>query len=63
MTERTLVLVKPDAVDRGLIGVVVARFQRRGLSLRAAKLLVPGLRLAEEHYCQLRPIKKSREAA
>ena len=37
--ERTLVLVKPDGVQRGLIGEVIARFERRGLRLVAAKFI------------------------
>ena len=37
--ERTLVLVKPDGVQRGLIGEVIARFERRGLRLVAAKFM------------------------
>ena len=38
-TERTLVLVKPDGMRRGLAGEIVARFERRGLELRGAQLL------------------------
>jgi nucleoside-diphosphate kinase len=48
--ERTLVLVKPDAVARGLAGEIVARLERRGLELRGAKLLRVDRDLAEEHY-------------
>lgn len=48
--ERTLVLAKPDAVVRGLVGEIVARYERRGLRLRAAKLLQVERALAEEHY-------------
>ena len=48
--ERTLVLAKPDAVQRGLVGEIVARYERRGLRLRAAKLLQVERGLAEEHY-------------
>jgi len=48
--ERTFVLVKPDGVQRGLIGEVISRLERRGLRLVAAKFMaVPGS-LAEEHY-------------
>jgi nucleoside-diphosphate kinase len=49
-SERTLVLVKPDAVRRRLAGEIVARLERRGLELRAARLLTVGRALAEEHY-------------
>ena len=48
--ERTLVLVKPDGVQRGLIGEVIARLERRGLRLVAAKFLSVSQELAETHY-------------
>ncbi|MEW5829068.1 MAG: nucleoside-diphosphate kinase [Chloroflexota bacterium] len=48
--ERTLVLVKPDGVQRGLIGEVIARLERRGLRLAAAKFIAVSLELAETHY-------------
>lgn len=48
--ERTLVLVKPDAVQRGLIGEVTSRLERRGLRLVAAKFMAVSRELAEEHY-------------
>ena len=48
--ETTLVLVKPDGMQRGLAGEILARFERRGLVLRAAKLLRLGRELAERHY-------------
>jgi nucleoside-diphosphate kinase len=48
--ERTLVLVKPDAIARGLAGEIVARFERRGLAIRAARLLQVERELAERHY-------------
>jgi len=44
------VLVKPDAVARGLTGEIVGRLERRGLVLRAAKLVVADRALGEEHY-------------
>ena len=52
--ERTLVLAKPDAVERGLAGEIVARLERRGLTLRAARLLTVDRPLAEEHYAEHR---------
>ena len=52
--ERTLVLVKPDAVERGLAGEILGRLERRGLELRAAKLLRVDRALAEEHYAEHR---------
>jgi nucleoside-diphosphate kinase len=48
--ERTLVLVKPDGVQRGLVGEVMARLERRGLKLVAAKFLQVSPELAETHY-------------
>jgi nucleoside-diphosphate kinase len=50
--ERTLVLVKPDAVGRALTGEIVARFERRGLAIKAARLLTVDRSLAEEHYAE-----------
>ena len=52
MPERTLVLVKPDAVRRGLAGEILGRFERRGLVIRAARLLTVSRELAEEHYAE-----------
>jgi len=48
--ERTLVLVKPDGVQRGLIGEVILRLERRGLRLVGAKFLQVNQELAETHY-------------
>jgi nucleoside-diphosphate kinase len=48
--ERTLVLIKPDALQRALAGEILARFERRGLTVRAAKLLQVDRELAERHY-------------
>jgi len=48
--ERTLVLVKPDGVQRGLIGEVIGRLERRGLRLVAAKFMAVSQELAETHY-------------
>lgn len=48
--ERTLVLVKPDGVQRGLVGEVISRLERRGLRLIAAKFMSVSRDLAEKHY-------------
>ncbi len=48
--ERTFVLVKPDGVQRGLMGEVVRRLENRGLRLVAARFLAVGRDLAERHY-------------
>ncbi len=48
--ERTLILIKPDAMERGLAGEILRRFEARGLELRAARLVRVGRELAERHY-------------
>ena len=48
--EKTFVMVKPDGVQRGLIGEVIARLERRGLKMIGAKFLQVSLELAETHY-------------
>jgi len=48
--EKTLILVKPDGVQRRLIGEIVTRFERKGLTLRAMKLLRLTKEKAEKHY-------------
>ena len=48
--ERTLVLIKPDAVKRGLIGEIIGRFERAGLYIIALKLIHPSLEYARQHY-------------
>ena len=50
--ERTLVLIKPDAMARALGGEILARFERRGLTVRAARLVHVGRDLAERHYAE-----------
>jgi nucleoside-diphosphate kinase len=50
--ERTFIMVKPNGVARGLVGEVVARFERRGLILRAMKLMRIPRELAERHYAE-----------
>jgi len=52
--ERTLVLVKPDAVRRSLAGEILARFEHRGLRIREARLLTVDRGLAERHYAEHR---------
>ncbi|MCZ7648855.1 MAG: nucleoside-diphosphate kinase [Planctomycetota bacterium] len=52
MHERTLVIVKPDGVARGLAGEIVARFERKGLSLAGLKLMRVDRGLAEKHYAE-----------
>jgi nucleoside-diphosphate kinase len=50
VTERTLVLVKPDGVQRLLAGRLLARYEERGLRIVALKLMTVGRELAERHY-------------
>ena len=50
--ERTLVLIKPDAMRRGLAGEILRRFEARGLELEDAKLVNTDRALAEEHYAE-----------
>ncbi len=48
--ERTLILAKPDAVQRGLVGEIIARLERRGLKIIGLKLVKVSKELAEAHY-------------
>jgi nucleoside-diphosphate kinase len=50
--ERTLVLVKPDAMQRGLAGEIISRLERRGLRIVAARLLQIDRNLAAQHYAE-----------
>jgi nucleoside-diphosphate kinase len=52
VSERTLVLVKPDAVSRGLVGEVVGRFERKGLRIVAMDLRTVDGGLADRHYAE-----------
>ena len=48
--ERSLVIIKPDGVQRGLVGAILERLERRGLKLAALKLMSIPRELAERHY-------------
>src|SRR3989344_576989 len=48
--ERTLVFIKPDGVQRSLIGEIIRRFERIGLKLMGIKMLVPTVKQVEDHY-------------
>lgn len=48
--ERTLIIIKPDAVQRGLMGRIISRFERRGLRIAAMKLMHIDRALAQHHY-------------
>ena len=51
--ERTLVLLKPDAVQRGLLGEITARFERKGLKIAGLKMMQLSDSLLDEHYSHL----------
>ena len=50
--EETLVLIKPDGVKRQLCGEILSRYERKGLEIKAMKLLQTPQELAEEHYAE-----------
>ena len=50
VSERTFVAIKPDGVQRGLVGEILARFERKGFKLIGLKQLTPSRALAEQHY-------------
>ncbi len=48
--ERTLVLLKPDAIEKKLIGEIIAIYERKGLHISALKIIKPSIEIAEKHY-------------
>ena len=50
VAERTFLAIKPDGVQRGLVGEILGRFERKGFKLIALKQLIPSRNLAEQHY-------------
>ncbi|CAM9653581.1 unnamed protein product [Heterosigma akashiwo] len=52
-SERTYIMVKPDGVQRGLVGEIIARFEKKGFKLVALKMLTPSSELLSEHYADL----------
>jgi nucleoside-diphosphate kinase len=52
MSERTLVLIKPDAVRRGLVGEVLGRYEAKGLAIVAMKMLTISADMADMHYAE-----------
>jgi nucleoside-diphosphate kinase len=52
VTERTLVLIKPDGVERQLIGEILSRIERKGLTIAALELRTVGDELARQHYAE-----------
>ena len=53
-TERTFIAVKPDGVQRGIVGAIISRFEARGFKLVALKLISPGKAHLEKHYEDLK---------
>lgn len=53
MRERTLLLIKPDAMQRGLVGEILARFERKGFKVVGLKMLQMSKEMAKEHYAHL----------
>lgn len=51
--EQTLVIIKPSAVERGLIGEIITRFQRKGLNIAGLKMMQLGEDILREHYAHL----------
>ncbi|MDI9646372.1 MAG: nucleoside-diphosphate kinase [Archaeoglobales archaeon] len=50
--ERTFVMLKPDAVQRGIVGEIISRFERKGFKIVAMKMLKISRELAEKHYAE-----------
>ena len=50
--KQTLVLCKPDAGERGLVGEIISRFEQKGMKIIALRMLVIGHDLAEKHYAE-----------
>ena len=53
MAEQTYIMIKPDGVQRGLVGKIIARFEAKGYYLRALKMAQPSKELLENHYADL----------
>ena len=51
--QTTYIMVKPDGVQRGLVGEIIQRFERKGLKLVGLKQIIPGEKIAREHYAEI----------
>lgn len=51
--EQTLVIIKPSAIERGLIGEIISRFQRKGLNIAGLKMMQLDEKILREHYALL----------
>lgn len=56
-TERTYIMIKPDGVQRGLVGKIIARFEQKGFKLVALKMMQPSQEHLETHYADLKSKK------
>ena len=52
--EQTFILIKPDGVERGLIGEIIQRFEKKGFQILACQMLLPNQELLEKHYEELK---------
>src|ERR1700733_4608458 len=52
MTERTLLLIKPDGVERRLVGEIISRIERKGLTVAALEMRIVSEELARRHYAE-----------
>lgn len=50
--ERTLVIIKPDAMERNLMGEIISIYEKKGLCISAIKILKPSAEIAKNHYCE-----------
>ncbi len=55
--ERTYIMIKPDGVQRGLVGPIISRFETKGFKLLAMKLVSPSQEMLETHYGDLKEKK------
>lgn len=55
--ERTYIMIKPDGVERGLVGEIIKRFENKGYQLIALRMMKPSQQLLEEHYADLKAKK------
>ena len=52
--EKTFIMIKPDGVERGLIGEVIQRFEKKGFQITACQMLIASRQLLEKHYAELK---------
>ncbi len=50
--ERTLVIIKPDAMERKLMGEIISVYERKGLHISSIKVIKPSVKIAQEHYLE-----------